>query len=221
MSLDLPRCSLSGRDDFIVAPSNKLAVSMVDTWPDWKAPWLALYGPAGAGKSHLASVWAQRSKARLAVLDDLSVDTVPDLISAGALVLDAEAFTINPVAEGALFHLINLVKEEGAYLLLTTRIAPALWNVTSDHLRSRLRAMPSGEIGEPDDELLSEVMAKLFKDRQITIDEHVIAYLVPRMERSLLAANRLVDRLDQLSLERQRPITKPLAAEVLSQIDVA
>jgi hypothetical protein len=63
--LDLPARPALGRDAFFVAPANALALAQVDAWPDWPARRMALVGPAGAGKTHLAHVWAARSGAQV------------------------------------------------------------------------------------------------------------------------------------------------------------
>ena len=56
------------------------------------------------------------------------------------------------------------------------------------------------ELGEPDDDLLRRVLVKLFADRQLAVDSAVVDYIVVRMERSLQAANALVDDLDREAL---------------------
>lgn len=65
LGLDLPSVAALGREDFLVAPSNALAMAMIDAWPNWQGGKLVLSGPEGAGKTHLAHVWAQRSGAKL------------------------------------------------------------------------------------------------------------------------------------------------------------
>jgi chromosomal replication initiation ATPase DnaA len=114
-----------------------------------------------------------------------------------------------------LLHLINAAKERGTSLLLTARTPPAAWTVPLADLRSRLRAMATVEIAAPDDGLLAAVLVKLFGDRQLRIDEGLIAYLLPRMERSFAAAKTLVAALDAASLQQGRPVTAALARAVL------
>ena len=74
-------------------------------------------------------------------------------------------------------------------------------------------------IQAPDDTLLSSILAKLFSDRQMTVGQDVVNYVVRRMERSFAAAERTVDRLDRMALERKRPITRPLAIEMFETDD--
>ena len=121
------------------------------------------------------------------------------------------------VNERALFHLINLVREEEAYLLITARTPPGRWAVALPDLASRLRAIPAVMLTAPDDALLRAVLVKLFADRQLAVDEALIAYLVTRIERSFAAARAAVERLDREALRRKRPVTRALAAEVLAR----
>ncbi len=149
--------------------------------------------------------------------EGLTVEAVPDLLKPGALALELGD---GPVSEeAALFHLINLAREQGAALLLTARSHPAAWSFERADLKSRLRAMPSTELAAPDDAVLAELLAKLFRDRQITVAPGVIDYLTVRMERSFLTAQALVAWLDRTALVRKKPITTRLAMEILTRFE--
>ncbi len=214
LPLELEHRPARGREDFLVAPANEHAVALIDRWPDWPDAVLALAGAPGTGKTHLAEVWRTRSGARRIEAAKLTKKVVPELAEAGAVIVeDGEALQ----GEGlpALFHLINLVRETKGFLLLTGKEPPARWPVSLPDLSSRLKAVPCAEIGAPDDALLSALMIKLFDDRQLAVPAPVISYLVPRMERSFAALSALVEALDRASLAGKRPITVPLAAEIL------
>jgi DnaA regulatory inactivator Hda len=203
-----------GADDFLVAPSNEAAIAWLDRWPDWPGPALVLYGPPGCGKTHLAHVWQARSGAPSLAPADLTVTALPDLLgSAGAVVVDGA----DKAAERPLFHLINMMAERRGHLLLTAPEPPARWATSLPDLRSRLLAMPAVAVQPPDDALIGAVLLKLFADRQLTVGEDVIGFLLRHMERSFAAARQLVARLDQAGLAEQRPITVPLARAVLAQ----
>jgi chromosomal replication initiation ATPase DnaA len=120
--------------------------------------------------------------------------------------------------DNALFHVINSVRENATSLLMTSRLWPISWPVLLPDLRSRLKAATVVEIGEPDEALLSQVIVKLFADRQLYIDDKLVLYIVNRMERSLNAAQMIVERLDRLALSRGTKITRALAAEVLNEL---
>lgn len=216
LAFDLPVDSRHGVEDFLIGPSNDAAYSLVEAWPNWPDAWLRLVGPEGAGKTHLAAIWAQNAHAWTVPVSDVTMASVPHLISGGALVVeDCDRGVVN---EPALFHLMNAMKAKGGSLLLTARTAPDSWGLKVPDLLSRLRLAPHATIEPPDDALLRAVLVKLFIDRQLIVDAGIIETLAQRMERSFAAARDLVDTLDRLSLERGRRVTRQLAAEALAAL---
>jgi chromosomal replication initiation ATPase DnaA len=215
LPLDLGHGTGYSRDDLVVSAANAEAVALVDRWPDWPAPVVVLAGPAGAGKTHLATIWREASEAISAAPSALG-DAVATLDGRSALVDDVDA---RPLDEPGLFHLINATRAAGSQLLLTARRFPGAWGVALPDLASRLKAAATVEIHEPDDLLLAGVMTKLFADRQIEVEPHVVQYLVRRIERSLATAMRVVEKLDRAALEQKTRITRGLAAEVVSAMD--
>lgn len=213
--LDLPHPESRARADFLAAPSNRDALALIDAWPAWPAPIVALTGPEGSGKSHLASIFAARSGAAILAADVLAAEAVPRALATGALVL--EDVGDGALDEAALFHLMNLAGEQRATVLLTARRAPAALaaGLATADLASRLRAVPAVEIGAPDDALLAAVAFKLFADRQLIPEEGLVPFMLARMERSLAALRDLVAALDREALARKRPLNKSLASELL------
>ena len=222
-----PRPAL-GRDDFLVAPSNRVAVAWIDRWPDWPGPALALYGPPGCGKTHLCQVWRAASGAVEIDADRLARAEPPELLgTARTIVLDdAEALLGSAGVDGAevdgenaeaerLLHLFNSVVERGGQLLLTGRAAPARWPCGLADLGSRLAAATAVRLAAPDDALIEALLVKLCADRQLAVGEEVLRYLLARMERSFAAARALVAALDRASLAESRAVTVPLARRVL------
>jgi chromosomal replication initiation ATPase DnaA len=190
-----------------------MALGLVERWPDWPARVVAIVGPEGSGKSHLADIWANKSGARRLSARALDQTAVPRALATGALALENVA---EPLDEVALFHLLNLAKEDDATVLLTARQPPAQWAIRLPDLVSRLRALPVVELAAPDDTLLRAVLVKLFVDRQLAVDESLISYLVARIERSFAAARAAVAALDREALRQRRPVTRALAAELFA-----
>src|SRR5262245_10561384 len=223
LALALPHTENFAREDFLGGPSNDAALRLVEQWPDWPAPIVALVGPPGSGKSHLAAIWANAAGARflsgralrVAARDAPREGPLPAALATGALVL--EDLSADDTDERALFHLLNLARQDDAHVLLTARTAPATWRIALPDLASRLRAIPVVTLEAPDDALWRAVLIKLFADRQLTVDESLVAYLATRLERSFAAARAAVDLLDREALRRQRPVTRALAAEVLRE----
>jgi chromosomal replication initiation ATPase DnaA len=200
------------REDFLQGPSNAAALKLVEAWPDWLAPVVMLVGPEGSGKSHLAAIWAATSGARVIAGRALAETSPPAGLATGALVI--EDLTAGDFDEAALFHMLNLAREEGAFILLTARKPPTGWNVGLRDLASRLRALPVVALEPPDDTLLRSVIVKLCADRQLTVDEAVVGYLANRIERSFAAARAAVSLLDREALRQKRAVNRSLAADL-------
>ena len=209
-----------GRRDFVVSPANAVALAQIGGWRDWPGGKLALTGPEGSGKTHLAHVWAAEAGGVILTPADLIETPADALAHWGRIAIeDADAVAGEREAEVALFHLHNLVLAEGGRLLLTARREPARWPVTLPDLASRLAATPVARLESPDDALLAAVLAKLFADRQISVSPALIEWLVRRMERTLEAARRTVATLDMRALAEGRAVSQRLAAEVLEGLD--
>ena len=206
----------SGREDFLVGPSNEAAVALIDAWPDWPDNIVALSGPSGSGKTHLAEVWRMASGAISLLPDELANADIPALVARRTIILEDLA-TLPPEGERALFHLINLARAEGAFLLLTSAEPLARLPLKLPDLVSRLKAVPQAALGTPDDALLTGILVKLFADRQLRVPPAVTTYLASRIERSVAAARRVVAEIDRASLSGKRPVTVPLAAEILGR----
>jgi chromosomal replication initiation ATPase DnaA len=217
LTLDLEHAESYARDDFLGGPSNAAALTLIDSWPDWPNRVVALIGPEGSGKSHLASVWAGLTGARSIAARALRDNDVPVALAPGALVVEDAAEA--GFDETAMFHLLNLAREEGAFVLLTARTAPVVWTIRTRDLASRLKAVPVVALAPPDDALLRAVLVKLFADRQLGVDEQLVGYVATRIGRSFADAKAAVATLDQEAMRRQRPLTRALAAEVLRTIE--
>ncbi len=215
LAFDLGHRAALGRDDFLVTPSNAAAVALVDQWPKWPGHAAVLAGPAGSGKSHLATVWQTTSGAKCIAAEALTVDAVPALLDRGALIV--ENVPQQNVAERPLFHLLNHAQQNGGSVLITASAWP-LQTVGLPDLQSRLQALPVAHILPPDDELLRGVLVKHFADRQIAVDEALVSYLVTRMPRSLDVARQLVARIDAEALEQSAEVTRGICGKSFGRI---
>lgn len=217
LAFTLPHAESFSRDNFLEGPANAAALSLIESWPEWPNRIMLLAGPEGCGKSHLAAIWAERAGARSISAQGLTAATVPMALTTGALVVE----DLNPKTfdELALFHLMNLAREEAAFVLMTARVTPAAIEIGLRDLRSRLRAVPVVTLMPPDDHLLRALIVKFSADRQMNIDEAIVSLIATRTERSVAAARLAVERLDAESLRLGRPVTRALAAELLRNHD--
>ena len=213
LAFALPHAESFTRDNFLEGPANAAGLALIDSWPDWPNRIMQLVGPEGAGKSHLAAIWAEQAGARSTSAHALTAAAVPGALATGALVVDD--LKSSDVDERALFHLLNLAHEEGASILITSRVPLSALQIELHDLRSRLRAIPTVLLLPPDDQLFRALIVKFCTDRQLGVDESVVSYLTTRIERSYAAVRQVVELLDAEALRLGRPVTRALAAELL------
>jgi len=214
LTLDLPHRAALGAEDFLVSSCNLAAVRLIDAWPDWQDPVQLLIGPPASGKTHLARVWQARSGARALTGADLDMSFIKSAGEGTAVVV--EDIDRGGYDEKALFHLLNLAREKGLSVLLSSRDAPARLGCALPDLLSRLNGLPVVQIGAPDDALLKTVMLKHFADRQLNIDPKALEFLALRVDRSLAAAALAVAAVDRAALATGRKISRQLIAEALA-----
>jgi chromosomal replication initiation ATPase DnaA len=218
LSLDFPMRSALGREDFVVSACNQMAVAVLDDaalWPNGK---LVLSGAAGAGKTHLAHVWAHDVSAQIFDADALS-DLDIYAIAVGPMVVeDIDRIAGQPDNETALFHLHNVMAAAGHLLLMTSQTAPAHLPIGLPDLRSRLEATTLVTLEAIDDMLLTMLLVKLFTDRQLVVEPAMLDYTVPRIERSFDAVQKFVEQIDRRALASKRKPGMALAREILTEM---
>lgn len=196
-------------DDFIISPSNFAAYSLIDRWPVWESNILLIYGPKSCGKTHLTKIWQTKSGASYIKADDIYSNNYDASCN---YILDGVDKVYD---EATLFHFFNRMKEnKNGFLLMTAENAPQNSSIRLPDLRSRLSAVPSAAINEPDDELLNTIFVKQFSDRQLKVDMEVVKYLTSRVNRSFSSACELVDFLDKQALKKKKNITIPFIKTV-------
>ena len=190
LPLDWP---VADRDeDFLLSDANRLAFDHLKRWTLWPVMATLLTGPRKSGRSLLARIFVRKT--------------------GGRLFDNAERHE-----EEAIFHAWNHAQETRRPLLIVADAAPPAWTVALPDLRSRLAATPQIEIGAPDDALIAGLIVKLLGDRGIAVPPDVAEYIVPRIERSYVAVQQVVDALDRALLSRGGRITVPTAKRALSE----
>ena len=208
--LDLPFRAAMGRADFYVSDANAAAVAGIDGWRSWPGAKMLLVGPEGAGKTHLARVFAAQSGAGLLPAADLPAHDPAALAQGPALVVeDADRIAGDSAREELLFHLHNAVGGRGTALLLTARTPARRWGIGLPDLQSRMQQAGQLTLAAPDDALLTAVLMKLAADRQMALTPALLRYVLPRIDRSLAFAQRFVAALDAEALaDKKRPGTR-------------
>jgi chromosomal replication initiation ATPase DnaA len=213
LALELGHEPARGEEDFLVGDGNELAFERIAAFPHWPDPVTLLIGPAASGKTHLAQIFAERSGAQFVPPEALAEWAQAD-DDTPLIVEDADRGEYD---EPALFHLLNQAMRGQRPLLLTARDEIVTWPLRTNDVRSRLRRAASFKLEVTDDIQLSQMLVKLFGDRQIRVDPKIVFYVVKRMERSAEEAAALVELMDRLALARGSAISRSIAAEALAR----
>lgn len=211
LPLDLGHVASHDEADFVVGEGNRLAYLHLVAFPDWPGPLTLLMGPPKSGKSHLARIWIERAGAATPAAADLGLLAA----AGGTRPLLLEDVDRAGFEEAALFHLMNQSMRDGRPLLLTARDPIASWPYLTEDLRSRARLATLLQVAPATDIELSQMLVKLFGDRQIAVDPRIIGFLLPRMERSPEEVVALVELVDRIALARGTAVTRAVASEAL------
>jgi len=210
LPLSLPPSLQMG--DFIVSQVNEEALSWIGKWPAWPQNTLLVYGPKGCGKSHIASIW--KSQAQLLAPPEITLEELSKILTPDAHFIIDDANQIDD--EEALFHLLNAARNGSGSLLLLSVSPPQEWKIQLPDLRSRLNALMTIKIQEPDDVLLKGLIQKFFSDQQIVLSEEASNYLFHQLPRSYENLWESLDKINVEAMGKKRGITIPLIKEALS-----
>lgn len=200
-------------DEFIISSSNEEAYLRVLSWPSWGWPYIAIYGSEGSGKTHLAYIWKEKTGAAYIQDNTFAALSCTQIFSYSRYIcLDLSA---KPHDEEKLFHLMNMVKDEGGNILFTSETPPARWNVKLPDLASRLRAIPSCEIHEPDEMLTQAIISKSLYKRGIIPRNQVVMYIADRIPRSFREIEEFIEKLDNKSLVEKKPVSIAMVKEII------
>ena len=177
-----------------------------------------MVGSEGSGKTHLASLWAEKVGAKTLSSTDLMEEKISELSGSPVLIEDIDRIQRNRPAETIFFHLHNLLNLENTSLLMTSRLLPGRLNFILEDLQSRILGSSIAELEAVDDDLLSAVLVKLFADRQMYFSDKLLAYVLLRIERSYLAIRAFVEELDSRAMTENRVIGKRLVRDILDKV---
>lgn len=177
-------------EDFLISAANRDAFDHFKSWSTWPVMATLLTGPRKSGRSLLGRIFVRKTGGRL-------FDNAEDH------------------DEEELFHAWNDAQERRRPLLIVGDAPPPRWQIALPDLRSRLAATPQIAIGPPDDELIGALILKLLGDRGIAAPPELADFLVPRIERSYVAVQKVVDALDRAVLSHHKRLTLPVAKKAL------
>jgi len=201
-------------DNYFVSDANQTAYKWITDWPHWNSYGHILVGPEFSGKSHLSSIWFRKANACQITFAPNCLDEARTYLNQKHnLVIEDIDETID---EQSLFHILNMVKENQQYILLTSKSPVASLNLTLKDLNSRLKSLSASHIESPDDMLLKAIYMKRFSDLQIKVDHRIIDYILLHTERSYHAIDKVCNNLNNSSLSAKHKLTLPLVKQSLN-----
>ena len=200
--------------DFYVSSSNKYAFNIINGWPKWLKRTVNLYGEQYSGKSHLSKIFETKTTCLNIESINFTSEILLKFKTKQALII--ENFNFN-IPEKLLYSLINIVEQENKYLLITSLKPLNKFDFKLKDLNSRINNCLFVEIGAPDDELIYALIVKNFSDRQINIDKKIIEYIIKRINRSYKDIFLFIYKVDQLSLQKGKPINLSIIKKILKQ----
>lgn len=206
-------------DTLVVAEANRDAARLLTDWRSWPGGALALVGPKGAGKTHLALAWALETGAREVVATAPPQEATERFEEAGGRLFIDDAD--GPRDEAMLWHVLDLARSRKGAVLLVATGTPTLWDVAAQPLRSRLAALPVARLGEPDEALMEVVLRRLCREQFIQLSDDAAKYLVLRLPRTFAAARAVAQALDRLVVRGAKPVSVAIAKRALGQAQSA
>ena len=201
------------KENFFVSTSNLEAFEILNNWPKWIKKFINLYGEKYSGKSHLAKIFESKSTCLNISEKNFKEEILIKFKTKQSLIIEDYQ---NNISENLLYSLINIVEQENKYLLITSEKPINEFNYKLNDLVSRLNNFLYIKLGAPDDELIYALIVKNFSDRQITIDKKLIDYIIKRIDRSYKSIFVFISKIDQLSLQKGKPINLEVIKKVLS-----
>jgi chromosomal replication initiation ATPase DnaA len=199
----------------VVAEANRDAAKLLTQWRTWPSGALALTGPQGSGKTHLALAWALEAGAR-----QVSARAAPD--DAAAIFREAQGLLFIDDAdqdadEAMLWRVLDLARTESGAVLLVGGAIPGNWPATIPDLRSRLTNLAFARLGEPDEALMEVVLRRVCREQFIQLSDDAARYLARRLPRTFAAAHKMAAALDASLVKGAKPVALKAARAALEK----
>ena len=199
-------------EDFYISKSNKHVFDFLNLWPKWEKNFVNIIGDKFSGKSHLIDIFLKKNKGIKLNADSLKNDDLKKLVTHENIVIENLTLKID---EKLLYSLFNLVEHDNKYLVVTSTYPIVNLNFNLSDLKSRAKNFLLLGLEKPDDELIYAIIIKNLSDRQISLDNKLINYIISRVERSYSKIYDFIYKVDQLSLKKKKSIDFKIIKEVL------
>ena len=198
--------------DYYVSKSNYFAFNLIQNWTKWEKKILNIYGDTFSGKTHLAKIFQNKSKALYLTNNDVNEEIFKKIKLSECIVIDDFEKIKN---ENLLYSLFNLIYQDNKYLLILSNRAISDINYSLDDLNSRAKNCTFAQIENPDDDLIFAIIVKSFSDRQIKLEKKFLEYIIKRIERSYGKIYEFIYKVDELSLKKKKPVNLKTIKEIL------
>ena len=200
------------RQDYYVSKSNYFAFNLIQNWTKWEKKILNIYGDTFSGKTHLAKIFQNKSKALYLTNNDVNEEIFKKIKLSECIVIDDFEKIKN---ENLLYSLFNLIYQDNKYLLILSNRTISKMNYSLDDLNSRAKNCIFAQIENPDDDLIFAIIVKSFSDRQIKLEKKLLEFIIKRIERSYGKIYEFIYKVDELSLKKKKPINLKTIREIL------
>ncbi len=201
-------------DDFYVSKSNKNIFNMLNNWPKWEKNFLNIIGDRYSGKTHLMNIFIKKFKGIKLNANSLSDENLNQIKFYENIILEDLTEKIN---EKLIYSLFNIIDIDNKFIIVTSNKQITDINFSLPDLKSRTNNFIIQKIEQPDDELMFALILKNLSDRQISIDEKLINFIIKRIDRSYGNIFNFIYKVDELSLKKKKPIDFKIIKEVLGE----
>ena len=201
--------------DFYVSQNNFNAFKLIESWPQWPSRFINIFGPKGCGKTHLANILSSKIGSLIISANIIDNGVIGEYKTKECLIIDE--FN-NNIEENLLYSIINLALQDNKYLIISSPISLKKFKIKLKDLNSRFTSFIEVGIDLPTDDLIKVILTKNFSDKQISISKKNIDYILNNIDRSYEKINLFSNSIDNLSLEKAKPVNLHLIKDVLKKI---
>ncbi len=198
--------------DFYVSNSNEHSFRLLNNWPKWDKNFINLIGEKFSGKSHLINIFLAKNGGIKINSDDISNDFLHKIKIYENIIIEDLTEKIN---ENLLFSLINIIDQDNKYLITTSTIPIVDIKFKLNDLKSRSTNFILSQIEKPGDDLIYALILKNLSDRQISIDQKLVEFIIKRIDRTYGKISDFIYKIDEISLKRKKPIDFKIIKEAL------
>ena len=201
-------------DNFFISKSNRHILNLFDNWPNWEKNFLNISGEKFSGKTHLINIFLKRFKGIKFEIEDLTNEGLKKIKTHKNIILENLNININ---EKLFFALLNIIDQDNKFLIITTKKPIVNLKFKLNDLNSRLNNFLLLNIEKPDDDLIFALVIKNLSDRQISLDNKLLNYIIKRIDRSYDKIFDFIYKIDQMSLKKKKSIDLKIIKKALGE----